>query len=246
MVKLLSIIIPVYNEERLISKALREVVMAKTPLFKKEIIIIDDGSTDKTKAEVKKQIIKYAKKNVKIFLLEKPINQGKGKAVKTGFIKSKGDIVLVQDADLEYDPADYGILLGPFLEKDADVVYGSRFISNHPHRILYFWHQLGNNFLTLLSNIFTNLNFSDMETGLKAFDGNLIRKLAKHLQSGRFGFEPEITALIAKKKNLKIYEVGVSYQGRTYAEGKKIGWKDGIEAIYIILKSNLFRQYNNL
>jgi len=167
-------------------------------------------------------------------------NLGKGAALKHGFLKSIGDIVLIQDADLEYDPSDYPLLIRPFIENDVDVIYGSRFISNQPHRVLFYWHYLANIFLTTLSNIFTNLNLTDMETGYKVFRGNIIRQLASDLRSKRFGFEPEITAKISKIENVRIYEVGISYFGRTYKEGKKINWLDGIKAIWEIIKFNLF------
>jgi glycosyltransferase involved in cell wall biosynthesis len=164
----------------------------------------------------------------------------KAPPLKKGFLNSTGDIIIVQDADLEYSPNDYPLLLEPFVKYNADAVYGSRFITNRPHRVLYFWHYLGNLFLTTLSNMFTNLNLTDMETGYKIFRGDLIRKLAKNLKSKRFGFEPEITAKLAKIKNIKIYEVGITYQGRTYEEGKKINWKDGFFAVWEIVRFNLF------
>ena len=239
--KSLSIVIPVYNEENYIEKLIEKVVQADSSGLRKEIIVIDDGSTDETKSKVKSQKLKLQVKNksLKIIFIDKRKNQGKGSSVKAGFLKSTGDIVLVQDSDLEYDPNNYLKLLEPFLNYEADVVYGSRFISDRPHRVLYFWHFVGNFILTTLSNMFTNLNLTDIETGFKVFNGNLIRKIAPRLQSKRFGFEPEITAIIAKIKNLKIYEVGISYYGRTYKEGKKIGWKDGLKAIWEIVKYNL-------
>lgn len=207
--------------------------------MKKEIIIVDDGSSDETPQILKKIISKFRKEKFNIKLIFKKRNEGKGAALKTGFLKSTGDIVLIQDADLEYNPDDYPLLLEPFLKNHADVVYGSRFISNRPHRVLYYWHYLANLFLTNLSNMLTNLNLTDMETGYKVFRGALIREIAKKLESKRFGFEPEITARIGKIKKLKIYEVGISYKGRMYEEGKKIGWKDGMRAIWEILKYNL-------
>lgn len=239
--KSLSIVIPVYNEERFIEKTLSVVCFSNSSNLEKEVIIVDDGSKDQTQASIEKTIqgLKLKYKNISFKTLFKKINEGKGAALKDGFKLSTGDIVLVQDADLEYNPEDYPVLLEPFLKNDADVVYGSRFISNRPHRVLYFWHYQINLFLTLFSNFFTNLNLTDMETGYKAFKGELIRTIANKLQSKRFGFEPEITAKIAKNKGLKIYEVGISYSGRTYAEGKKIGWRDGIEAIWEIIKFNL-------
>jgi glycosyltransferase involved in cell wall biosynthesis len=234
--KTLSIIIPVYNEEKFIEETVKKVLKAPSLGLKKEIIIIDDGSKDKTKEKILKLSKKY--QNIKVIFKQK--NEGKGASLKLGFLKSKGDIVLVQDADLEYDPFEYPILLEPFLKHNADVVYGSRFITNRPHRVLYFWHYLANFILTTLSNMFTNLNLTDMETGFKAFKGDLIRKIAKNLQSKRFGFEPEITAKISKIKGIKIYEVGISYFGRTYDEGKKINWFDGIKAFFEVIKFNFF------
>ncbi len=235
--KTLSIIIPVYNEKEFIEKTIERVFKADSLGLKKEIIVVDDASTDGTDKILKKLEKKYKRKNFKVLYKKK--NEGKGAALKEGFLASKGDIVLVQDADLEYNPDDYPILLEPFLKNQADVVYGSRFISDRPHRVLYFWHYVANLFLTLLSNAFTNLNLTDMETGYKVFKGDLIRKIAPKLESKRFGFEPEITARIAKIKGIKIYEVGISYWGRTYEEGKKIGWKDGVRAVWEILKYNL-------
>ncbi|OGE30249.1 glycosyl transferase [Candidatus Daviesbacteria bacterium RIFCSPHIGHO2_02_FULL_36_13] len=238
--KKLSIVIPVYNEEQFIQQALTVISSANSMKLEKEIIIVDDGSTDKTPERIKDFITKYTG-SVKISTIFKNKNQGKGAALKDGFSKSTGDIVLVQDADLEYNPDDYPIMLEPFLKNAADVVYGSRFISNRPHRVLYFWHYQINLFLTVLSNMLTNLNLTDMETGFKAFKGELIRKIANKLESHRFGFEPEVTARIAKIKELKIYEVGISYSGRTYSEGKKIGWRDGVKALWEIIKYNLLR-----
>lgn len=241
--KTLSVVVPVYNEERFIEKTLLEICNSDSLNLEKEVIIVDDGSKDGTQNSIEKTIkkLKLNQNNIFFKTLFKKSNEGKGAALKDGFKISTGDIVLVQDADLEYNPADYPILLEPFLKNDADVVYGSRFISNRPHRILYFWHYQVNLFLTMLSNMFTNLNLTDMETGYKAFKGKLIRNIAEKLESKRFGFEPEITARIAKIKGLKIYEVGISYSGRTYQEGKKIGWKDGLKAIWEIIKFNLLR-----
>lgn len=238
----LSIVIPVYNEEKLIAKTLEVVSRSNTLNLKKEVIVVDDGSTDKTKPNIQKTIVTLTRKykNIKYQTIFKKANQGKGAAVKDGILLSNGDIVIIQDADLEYSPDDFPLLLEPFLHNDADVVYGSRFISNRPHRVLYFWHYQVNVFLTNLSNMLTNLNLTDMETGYKVWKGPLIRTIAPKLQSQRFGFEPEVTARIAKVKGLKIYEVGISYSGRTYEEGKKIGWKDGVKALFQILKYNLF------
>lgn len=234
--KKLSIVIPVFNEEKFIQKSLSEVISANSLKLEKEIIVVDDGSTDKTVEKIKEFKAK-SRTNIKTIFKEK--NEGKGAALKEGFLASTGDIVLVQDADLEYSPEDYPIMLEPFFKNDADVVYGSRFISNRPHRVLYFWHYQINLMLTTLSNILTNLNLTDVETGYKVFNGGLIRKIAPKLKSKRFGFEPEITARLAKIPGLKIFEVGISYSGRTYEEGKKIGWTDGIKAIWEIIKFNL-------
>ena len=235
--KYLSIIIPVFNEENHIKELIKKVIDSRCFGLKKEIIIINDGSIDKTELIIKNLLVQASKK-LKIKLITKKINQGKAAVLKEGFLKSTGEIVLVQDADLEYDPKNYPELLEPLIKYDADVVYGSRFVSQHPHRILYFWHFLGNFFLTSFSNICTNLNLTDMETGFKVFNGELIRKIAPQLKSKRFGFEPEITARIAKIKDIKIFEVGISYFGRTYKDGKKIGWKDGLIAIWEIFRYN--------
>jgi glycosyltransferase involved in cell wall biosynthesis len=240
--KKLSIIIPVYNEEKFIETVINKVFKANSLRLEKEIIIVDDGSFDQTKIKIENKIKKLNKRKVKIKTIFKKKNESKGAAVKKGVLSSTGDIVLIQDADLEYDPSDYPILLEPFLKYQADVVYGSRFITHRPHRVLYFWHSLGNFLLTTFSNFFTNLNLTDMETGYKVFRGDLIRKIAKKLKSKRFGFEPEITAKIAKIKNIKIYEVGISYFGRTYKEGKKINWIDGIKTFFEIIKFNLFEK----
>ncbi len=238
----LSIVIPVFNEAKFINSTLLAVVESQTPNMRKEIVIIDDGSTDGTAGEIKKSIKNLSKKNYAVFItIFKDKNSGKGAVTKEAILNTTGDIVLIQDADLEYNPDDYPFLLEPFLKFDADVVYGSRFISNRPHRVLYFWHYCINLMLTTFSNMLTNLNLTDMETGYKVFKGNLVRKIAKDLESDRFGFEPEITARIAKVKAIKIYEVGISYSGRTYDEGKKIGWKDGIKAIWEIFKYNVLR-----
>ncbi len=237
----LSIVVPVYNEEDFIEKTINAIYKSDSLGFIKEIILVDDGSKDKSKDIIKKTVSKIKSEKIKIKTLFKSKNQGKGAALRDGFLESTGDIVLVQDADLEYNPEEYPILLEPFLKNNADVVYGSRLVSNRPHRVLYFWHYQINQFLTTFSNMLTNLNLTDMETGYKVFKGEIIRSLAKNLESNRFGFEPEITAKISKIKGIKIYEVGISYSGRTYNEGKKIGWKDGVKAIYEIIKFNLFR-----
>lgn len=239
--KKISIVIPAYNEEKFIEKTILAVIQSNTLGLQKEIIVVDDGSTDKTvnkTKEVEKKISSKFK-NTDFKFISKKINQGKGAALKDGFLVTSGDIVLVQDADLEYNPEDFPVLLEPFLKNNADVVYGSRLISNRPHRVLYFWHYQVNLFLTTLSNMLTNLNLTDMETGYKVFKGEIIRQIAPKLQSKRFGFEPEVTARISKIKGLKIYEVSISYSGRTYKEGKKITWKDGIKAFWEIIKYNL-------
>lgn len=235
-IKTLSIVIPVYNEEEFIESVVEDVVWADSCGLAKEIIIVNDGSTDKTKKKLEKIKNKY--KNVMIINQEK--NHGKGYAVKCGLLKSTGDIVLVQDADREYSPTDYPVLLTPFLKYDADVVYGSRLSTTRPHRVLFFWHYKLNQFLTFLSNMLTNLNLTDMETGFKVFKGEIIRKIALKLESQGFGFEPEITARLSKIKDIKIFEVGISYSGRTYQEGKKIGWQDGLLALWEIVRYNLF------
>lgn len=233
----LSIVIPVYNEEKYIQKTINRVLKANSLGLKKEIIVIDDGSTDSTPKILNKSKNKY--KSERLIVVLKKKNEGKGAALKTGFSKTTGDIVLVQDADLEYNPSDYPLLLTPFLSEGADVVYGSRLVTGAPHRVLYFWHYVVNKLLTSLSNALTNLNLTDMETGFKVFRGDLIRKLAPKLKSKRFGFEPEITARIAKEEGLRIYEVGISYSGRTYEEGKKIGWIDGLRAVGELIYFNL-------
>ena len=229
--KILSVIMPVYNEKETISEILSLVERVKLPGIEKEIIIIDDCSTDGTR-----EVLQNLKNKYKIIFKEK--NEGKGAALRQGFKLASGDFIIIQDADLEYNPEEYINILKPIIEKRADVVYGSRFMSDKPHRVLYFWHYVGNRFLTTLSNVFTNLNLSDMETCYKAFSRAALDKIKDKLTAKRFGIEPEITALIAKD-NLRIYEVGISYFGRTYQNGKKISWKDGVSAIWYILKSNL-------
>lgn len=230
-VKKISIVVPVYNEERTIDKLISLVEEVALP-YPKELIIVDDGSTDNTKEILKKYTPKH-----KIIFSDK--NSGKGSALRRGFGAATGDIVIIQDADLEYDPGQYPILIEPIINDLADVVYGSRFITVFPRRILYFWHYAANNLLTFLSNILNNLNLSDMETGFKVFTAKAIKDILPCLTSCRFGIEPEITAQVAKH-NLRIYEVGISYHGRTYGEGKKINWKDGIAAIYYVFKYSIF------
>ncbi|MFH1402303.1 MAG: glycosyltransferase family 2 protein [Patescibacteria group bacterium] len=230
--KKLSIIIPVYNEKNTILRILELVEKIELPL-EKEIVIIDDGSTDGT-TEILKTI-----DNAKYKIILEDRNRGKGFSVRRGFAEATGDIIIIQDADLEYDPRDYKRLLQPILDDQADVVYGSRFFGDQPHRVLYFWHYLGNKFLTLLSNIFTGINLSDMEVCYKVFRKQVIDSFAEKLQSNRFGIEPELTARVSKG-GWRIYEVGISYYGRTYADGKKIGWKDGLSSIWHILRFNIF------
>jgi len=232
--KKISIIIPCYNEAPSIKTIIEKVNKAKCHSLKKEIIVVDDGSTDSTS----KILNKIKNKNIKIIRHKQ--NRGKGSAFRSGYKKATGDIILIQDADLEYDPNEYELLIKPILDNQADVVYGSRFMSNRPHRVLYYWHSVGNKILTTFSNMFTNLNLTDMETGYKIFRKQILKEVVPNLTSDRFGFEPEITARIAKIKDLRIYEVGISYFGRTYGEGKKISWKDGLLAIWYVIKFNLF------
>ena len=226
----LSIIIPCYNEKSTIRTVIDAVLAA--PYNDKEIIIVDDCSKDGTKEVLLEEIEPLVHQ-----ILFHKVNQGKGAALRTGIQAATGDIVLIQDADLEYDPQEYPNLVEPILRNKADVVYGSRFMGSQPHRVLYFWHSVGNMVLTILSNMFTNLNLTDMETCYKVFRREIIQGIS--IKENRFGFEPEITAKIAKLE-CRIFEVGISYYGRTYKEGKKIGWKDGIRAIYCIIKYNLF------
>jgi glycosyltransferase involved in cell wall biosynthesis len=236
-IKRLTIIIPVYNEEATLEKLLRRVCdVTLIENIEKELIVIDDCSTDNS-VSIAENVISQL--NTPIRLLKHEVNKGKGAAIHTGIKEATGEYVVVQDADLEYDPNEFNLLLQPVINANADVVYGSRFIGGSPHRILFFWHSVGNRFLTFLSNIFTNLNLTDMETCYKLIKTSVIQGF--QLKESRFGFEPEVTAKISKVPDIRIYEVGVSYYGRTYDEGKKINWKDGLRAIYCIFRYNIFK-----
>lgn len=231
----LSIVIPCYNEKNTIQEIVHAVKAA--PVADKEIVIVDDFSTDGTRDLLREQIAQQVDR-----VIFHECNQGKGAALRTGFRHVTGDVVVVQDADLEYDPQEYPLLMDPIERGRADVVFGSRFMGGAPHRVVYFWHMMGNRFLTLLSNMFTNINLTDMETCYKMFRREVIQSIA--IEEDRFGFEPEITAKVAAK-GCRIFEVGISYYGRTYSEGKKIGWRDGFRAIYAILKYNLWRRHKS-
>ena len=232
---LLSVVIPAYNEKETIRKIISKVEAADIGSVGKEIIVVDDFSADGTR-----EILRSFPQN-KYKIHYHPENKGKGAALRKGFEMSAGDFIIVQDADLEYDPSEYGLLLGPLTEGKADVVYGSRFIGAAPHRVLFFWHYVGNRLITAFSNMLTNLNLSDVETCYKVFNRDALNKILPLLRSNRFGIEVELTARIAAAK-LRIYEVGISYSGRTYEEGKKINWKDGIAAIWFIIRYNIFRK----
>src|SRR5213595_4053309 len=225
-----SIVIPCYNEKNTIEKIVEAVRNA--PLNSKEIIVVDDCSQDGTQTLLREKISAVVDQ-----IIYHPVNRGKGAALRSGFAAASGDNILVQDADLEYSPDDYPVLLDPLIAGKADAVFGSRFMGGRPHRVLFFWHMVGNRFLTLISNMFTNLNLTDLETCYKAFRAPVVKNL--DLREDRFGFEPEVTAKLAKAK-CRIYEVGISYNGRTYSEGKKVNWRDGVHAIYAILRYNLF------
>ena len=226
-----SIVIPCYNEKNTIAKIVEAVRSA--PVENKEIIVIDDGSNDGTQTLLREKLSGAIDQ-----IIYHPVNRGKGAALRAGFEAASGDIILVQDADLEYSPEEYPLLLEPIISGKADAVFGSRFMGGRPHRVVFFWHMVGNRFLTLLSNMFTNLNLTDLETGYKVFRAPLIKSI--QIEENRFGFEPEITAKLAKKR-CRIYEVGISYYGRTYEEGKKVGWRDGLRALYVIVKYNCCR-----
>lgn len=227
----LSVVIPVYNEVQTLEELVRRV--KASPVSELEVILVDDCSTDGTRELIKEKIESQVAR-----VVYQPVNMGKGAALRAGFTQATGDIVVVQDADLEYDPNEYPALIEPIVKDMADVVYGSRFQGGRPHRVVYFWHYVGNRFLTLFSNMLTNINLTDMETCYKAFRREIIQQI--DIKERRFGVEPELTAKIAKL-NVRIYEIGISYYGRTYEEGKKINWKDGVAAIFHIIKYNLFR-----
>jgi glycosyltransferase involved in cell wall biosynthesis len=235
----LSILMPAYNEAKTIEQTLRKIMEVKlVGGFLKQVIIINDCSTDETE----KVVLQFIKENPaeEIIYFKHSINKGKGAALHTGIEKATGSHIIIQDADLEYDPHEFNILLQPIINGSADVVYGSRFIGGKPHRILFFWHTIGNKMLTFFSNMFSNMNLTDMESCYKLFRADLIKAIK--LEEKRFGFEPEITQKIARVKDIRIYEVGISYYGRTYEEGKKIGWKDGFRAIHCIIKYGLFKR----
>ncbi|RYY40960.1 MAG: glycosyltransferase family 2 protein [Chitinophagaceae bacterium] len=231
---LLSVIVPVFNEQQYIFEVLRRVCLTDVPGVSRELVVVDDASTDNTALEVERFISAHPQFDVRLYRHQN--NLGKGGAVQTAIAQVRGEWLLIQDADFEYDPADYPDLVTPLVKGQADVVYGSRFIGSKPHRVLFFYHFMANRFLTTLSNWFTNLNLTDMETGYKAFRTEIVKPL--RLYEKRFGFEPEITAKMSRVPKVRIYEVGIAYHGRTYEEGKKINWKDGVKAIYYVIKYN--------
>lgn len=230
--KKLSIVIPVFNERETIRELIKRVEAVPLPAIEKEIVIVDDGSTDGTR-----EILHSLAGKLRVFFQER--NFGKGAAVRRGFYEATGDFALIQDADLEYNPEEYPLLLEPLLDGRADAVFGSRFVGERPHRVLFFWHYMGNKFLTTFSNMFTDLNLTDIESGYKAFSREALLAIRGKLRSNRFGIEPELVARVAKK-GLRVYEVGISYSGRTYAEGKKVNWKDGVAAFWSIIRFNFF------
>jgi len=236
--KILSIVMPVFNEAETVAVTLNKIKLVELQNnIKKQLVIVNDCSTDQTLATIERYKIENPDLDISIY--SHPINKGKGAALHTGIANATGHYIIIQDADLEYNPNEYRILLQPLEDEMADVVYGSRFMGGKPHRILFFWHTIGNHFLTFFSNMFSNLNLTDMETCYKVFRAEIIKGLI--LKEKRFGFEPEVTQKIARIKKIRIYEVGISYYGRTYEEGKKIGWKDGLRALYCILKYGMFK-----
>ena len=236
MTQTLSVVIPAFNEEKTIQSILDLVLKVDLAGIRMELLVIDDCSTDGTRTLVENYMKEHPAHTIQLITQDR--NMGKGAAIQRGIKEASGDFLIIQDADLEYDPNEYKALLNPILNNKADVVYGSRFTGSNPHRILFFWHSLGNKLLTFLSNMFNNLNLTDMETCYKMFRTEVIKKI--YLKENRFGFEPEVTAKIARVPGIRIYEVGISYYGRTYSEGKKINWKDGFRAIYCIFKYGIF------